>query len=84
MNHNVDEIAGSVGPDKIYRVVVKSLPSVPLLESVMQRAKTNALMVFHQPFLNAVAESFPTADTLLGKPMPVAAAENFYRKLAPS
>ncbi|MDH3641501.1 MAG: alanine racemase, partial [Gammaproteobacteria bacterium] len=45
---------------------------------------TNALMVFHQPFLNAVAESFPGADTLIGKPMPVSAAENFYRKLKPS
>ncbi len=84
MNHNIDQLAGSVGPEKTYRVVVKSLPSVPLLESVMRRAKTNSLMVFHQPFLNAVAESFPEADTLLGKPMPVAAAENFYRKLAPS
>src|SRR5690606_1532389 len=73
MQHNVDALAGSVGPDKTYRVVVKSLPSVPLLERVMRRARTNALMVFHQPFLNAVAERFPDADVLLGKPMPVAA-----------
>lgn len=84
MNHNVDQLAASVGPDKTYRVVVKSLPSVPLLRGVMERAKTNALMVFHQPFLNAVAESFPSADTLIGKPLPVAAAESFYRKLKPN
>lgn len=81
MNHNIDVIAGSVGPKKTYRVVVKSLPSVPLLEHVMRRAKTRALMVFHQPFLNAVAESFPDADVLLGKPMPVAAARTFYDQL---
>ena len=45
----------------------------------MDRAGTSALMVFHQPFLNAVATAFPDADVLLGKPMPVAAAETFYR-----
>ncbi len=84
MQHNVDALARSVGPDKTYRVVVKSLPSVPLLESVMTRAKTQALMVFHQPFLNAVADNFPASDALLGKPMPVAAARTFYRQLDPS
>ncbi len=81
MAHNIDALAGSVGPDKTYRVVVKSLPSVPLVERVMSRARTNALMVFHQPFLNIVAERFPQADALLGKPMPVSAARTFYRKL---
>jgi D-serine deaminase-like pyridoxal phosphate-dependent protein len=84
MNHNIDQLAESVGPEKTYRVVVKSLPSVPLLEHVMRRAATEALMVFHQPFLNAVAQAFPSADTLLGKPMPVAAAENFYRRHKPN
>jgi D-serine deaminase-like pyridoxal phosphate-dependent protein len=83
MAHNIDALAASVGPDKTYRVVVKSLPSVPLLERVMQRAGTSSLMVFHQPFLNAVAERFPEADVLLGKPMPVAAARTFYRKVDP-
>ncbi len=81
MNHNIDKIATSVGDAKSYRVVVKSLPSVPLLQHVTQRADTQALMVFHQPFLNAVAESFRDADVLLGKPMPVAAARTFYSKL---
>lgn len=84
LNHNVDVIAGSVGTDKTYRVVVKSLPSVPLLGHVMERAGTNALMVFHQPFLNAVAENFPEADALMGKPMPVSAARTFYNKLGRS
>ncbi|MEJ2132125.1 MAG: DSD1 family PLP-dependent enzyme, partial [Gammaproteobacteria bacterium] len=81
MDTNVDVLSGSVGASKTYRVVVKSLPSVPLLRHVMDRARTDALMVFHQPFLNAVAEHFPDADALLGKPMPVAAARTYYRKL---
>ena len=81
MNHNVDLLVRSVGPEKTYRVVVKSLPSVPLLEQVMSRANTRSLMVFHQPFLNVIANAFPQADVLLGKPMPVAAAATFYRQL---
>ncbi len=81
MNHNIDVLVTSVGPEKTYRVVVKSLPSLPLLEHVMQRAATDALMVFHQPFLNAVAASLPQSSVLLGKPLPVAAARTFYRQL---
>ena len=61
-----------------YRVVAKSLPSLPLVEAVMDRTDTRRLMVFHQPFLNLVAEELPRADVLLGKPMPVAAAAKFY------
>lgn len=78
---NIDRIVESVGKSKRYRVVVKSLPSVALLKHVMERAATDALMVFHQPFLNAVAIAFPGADVLLGKPMPVAAVKTFYREL---
>jgi D-serine deaminase-like pyridoxal phosphate-dependent protein len=37
-------------------------------------------MLFHQPFINRVAESLPEADVLLGKPMPVSAAAEFYRQ----
>lgn len=81
VNANIDLIVNSVGSEKTYRVVVKSLPSVPLLNEVMQRAKTSSLMVFHQPFLNAIADAFPQSDALIGKPMPVAAAATFYKKL---
>lgn len=81
INSNIDVITESVGADKTYRVVVKSLPSVPLLGHVMRRAKTSSLMVFHQPFLNEIAREFPDADSLLGKPMPVSAAATFYKKV---
>ena len=84
INHNVDQIVSSVGKNKTYRVVVKSLPSIPLLKHVMQRANTQALMVFHQPFLNAVADAFPSSDVLIGKPLPVNAVREFYRKLGTS
>lgn len=82
MNHNIDMLAKSVGPDKTYRVVVKSLPSVELVRHVMTRANTRALMLFHQPFINIVADTFPDSDVLIGKPMPVSAAETFYKKFS--
>ena len=37
-------------------------------------------MVFHQPFLNLIANELPNTDVLLGKPMPVAAAARFYEQ----
>jgi len=82
MLQNAAALARSVGPDKTWRVVVKSLPSVPLLRQVMQAGDTSSLMVFHQPFLNEVARSFPQSDVLIGKPMPVAAVRTFFAQFA--
>lgn len=79
MNHNVNVIASAIRSPKKYRVVVKSLPSIDLLDHVMRRAHTNSLMVFHQPFLNTIMDRYKDIDALLGKPMPVAAAREFYR-----
>ncbi|MBS2018129.1 MAG: alanine racemase [Deltaproteobacteria bacterium] len=65
------------------RLVVKSLPSVPLLARIAARAKTHRFMCFHWPFLVQIARSFPGCDVMLGKPMPVAALEAFYRQPLP-
>jgi len=83
IDRNVERVRRSVAraPAKTYRVVVKSLPSLPLVEYVAKAAGTHALMSFHQPFLNAVAEQRPDADVLLGKPLPVDAARRFYGAL---
>ncbi len=77
---NVATLRGHIGERFDYRVVVKSLPSLPLLREIMAAADTRRLMLFHQPFINRVAADIPDADVLLGKPMPVAAAANFYRQ----
>ena len=61
-----------------YRIVAKSLPSIPLLEYIMKRSGSNRLMSFHLPFLFHVVKHLPYADILLGKPMPVTAAQQFY------
>lgn len=75
---NADVLRGHLEGKHDYRVVAKSLPSLPLIETVMKRSGTERLMVFHQPFLNLIAEALPSSDVLLGKPMPVAAAARFY------
>ena len=83
LDANIDQVRNFIRAPKTYRIVVKSLPSLPLLQYIMQRANTNALMAFHQPFLNTIASECPAADVLMGKPLPVAAAARFYRQLKP-
>lgn len=75
---NVATLSRHIDKRFAYRIVAKSLPSLPLLDTIMQASGSNRLMLFHQPFINEVANRFPDADILLGKPMPVAAAKNFY------
>lgn len=78
---NCAKVKARLAPGKAFRVVAKSLPSLPLLTEVMGLMGTQRLMVFHQPHLNALAAALPQSDLLLGKPMPVAAAATFYRTL---
>lgn len=77
---NIKTLMSHINDRFAYRIVAKSLPSLPLLETVMQVSGSDRLMLFHQPFVNQVATRFPNADILLGKPMPVMAAHNFYRQ----
>lgn len=67
----------SIREPKQFRVVDKSLPSIKLLRYIFERAGTNRVMSFHQPFLSQVAEELKGCQILLGKPMPVRSAEQF-------
>ena len=80
VERNLARVKAMIGPHQTYRVVVKSLPSLPLLDHILAAAETRALMAFHQPFLNQVALARPDVDLLLGKPLPVRAAARFYRE----
>ncbi|MDH0096999.1 DSD1 family PLP-dependent enzyme [Ectopseudomonas hydrolytica] len=81
LDANADLLAERLNGRLGLRLVSKSLASVGLLEYLAKRLQTQRFMVFHQPQLNRLARSFPQADLLLGKPMPVHAALNFYRQL---
>jgi D-serine deaminase-like pyridoxal phosphate-dependent protein len=62
------------------RVVVKSLPSIRLIERIADSLGTQRFMVFNGPMLLEMATRRPTSDLLLGKPLSVVAAENFYKE----
>jgi D-serine deaminase-like pyridoxal phosphate-dependent protein len=80
LDRNIDRVmkSAAIAPAKTYRVVVKSVPSPQLVDYIAERANTQALMCFHRPFIEAMANLRPKADILLGKPMPVSAARHFY------
>ena len=76
--HNLGRLKANLPKNKKYRVVAKSLPSLPLIREVRLAMNTDRLMVFHQPHLNLVAAQMPDAQMLLGKPMPAGAAKRFF------
>jgi len=82
MRENIQTIKSHVKGRFEYRIVAKSLPSLPMLNWMMKEAETKKLMVFHQPFLSGIAQHIPTADVLMGKPMPINAVKTFYNELA--
>lgn len=81
LDNNINKLLAQLNPDTDFRIVAKSLPSPELLGYVMEKANTNKLMVFHQPFLNDISKRYPNSDVLMGKPMPIKAAEKYYHEL---
>lgn len=76
--NNTQRLIGHIDDNFAYRIVGKSLPSLPLINSVRKQTRTDRVMVFHQPFLNHLAAQMPDSNVLLGKPMPANAAKRFY------
>lgn len=81
LNANIDTLVGHLPDGMGYRIVAKSLPSLALIEHIRQRANTDRLMTFNQPMLTALSEAMPEASQLLGKPLPVQAARNYFAAL---
>jgi D-serine deaminase-like pyridoxal phosphate-dependent protein len=71
---NLDRIAKTCQPGLALRVVVKSLPSVHLIEHALKAWNTERVMSFNAPQLLALARARPNVQVLLGKPMPVSTA----------
>lgn len=79
LDHNISMVNEHIQLPKSYRIVAKSLPSLPLIRYISQKTGTKQIMVFHQPFINLLADKMPQSEMLLGKPMPVQAARQFYQ-----
>ncbi len=79
LDHNIDQLMSVIDRGFDYRIVAKSLPSLPMLKYIMARTGTHKLMSFHMPFLMHVVESIPKVDILLGKPMPIHSVRLFYQ-----
>jgi len=77
---NLDYVQSKLPAQLKSRLVVKSLASPPLLQLASEKLNTRRFMVFHLPHLLEIIGTFPQADILLGKPMPVQALKRFYQK----
>lgn len=81
LDANIDTLIGHLPPGMAYRIVAKSLPSLDLIAHIRQRSGSSRVMTFNQPMLSALSKAMPDADQLLGKPLPVAAAKNYFKSL---
>lgn len=82
LDENIEKTQLNLSTNTNLRIVVKSLPSVELIDYILQKTRANKLMVFHQPFLTDLASRLNNQkDILLGKPMPIKTAEYFYNNL---
>jgi D-serine deaminase-like pyridoxal phosphate-dependent protein len=82
LDRNIERLVRSAkaGAQRNFRIAVKSVPSLGLIEYIAARAGNNSAMVFHRPFLQAMARLRPDWNLLLGKPMPAVAAAAFYNE----
>ena len=81
LDQNIHTLMNHIGDPARYRMVAKSLPCLKLIAYISGKTGTNKVMVFHQPFINLMAERLPGLNMLLGKPMPVGAVRTFYSNL---
>ena len=80
LNANIASIKSRLAPGLQIRIVDKSLPCLPLLDHIRTALQTDLIMTFHVPVAAAVAQAFPAAELLFGKPMPVGAARQALTK----
>ena len=78
LRQNAHNIMQNISGKVAQRLVVKSLPSHALIKEITGITGSQRMMLFSLPQLLSMSEA--DADILLGKPMPIAAAAQFYRQ----
>lgn len=76
---NIRQVLALKDPALPLRIVAKSLPSLALLDFIAAQARSTRQMVFSLPYLLAQTQARPQQDVLIGKPLPVGAAQAFYQ-----
>lgn len=72
LDHNIQQVKTQLSERKSplpVRLVVKSLPSLPLLDYLTKALNTQRFMVFNMPMLASIVEHYPQGDVSFGKPM---------------
>ena len=81
LRQNASKIMQNIGGKVSQRLVVKSLPSHALIKEITSITGSQRMMLFSLPQLLTMSKG--DTDILLGKPMPIAAAAQFYREHDP-
>jgi D-serine deaminase-like pyridoxal phosphate-dependent protein len=82
--HNLGRLRTNLPKNQRFRIVSKSVPSLPLIREIRAATGSDRLMVFHQPHMNFMAQHLPDTHWLLGKPMPAGAARRFFADHKPN
>jgi D-serine deaminase-like pyridoxal phosphate-dependent protein len=85
LEHNVQQVKQALAayqPALPVRLVVKSLPSLELLNYLSQGLNTQRFMVFNLPMLSVMHSAYAQGDFLLGKPITALAVEEWLKNEA--
>lgn len=81
LDNNIQTLKKHISNKFAYRIVVKSLPSLSLLNYISNQVESQRFMVFDETFLLKILENFPEGDVLLGKPLPIAGANKILSQI---
>lgn len=82
LDHNIDVARAHFTDSHRLRVTEKSLPSIGLLQYVIDRIGSHRVMAFHHPFLPELLAALPPdTDILFGKTIPIAGVAEVWARL---
>lgn len=81
VDYNLERVKEKLLSPLSYRIAAKSLPSEQLIRYVLDRAGTQKVMAFHQPYLPILLDQAADIDILLGKPLLIESVQEFYKEL---
>jgi D-serine deaminase-like pyridoxal phosphate-dependent protein len=81
LQHNIHTLKTHIADHYDYRMVVKSLPALPLLDLIAHETASKRFMLFDEQFILKLHAHRKDSDILLGKPLPVMAASQVLSKM---